>query len=108
MKDHISFWNIQFLNVIMDPMLIIGLILVLIGTFIWGWKRYRIIFGVMFLTTGAYSIVATLLVSYFPQPKAQEYHMPTLIAGYIFFIVLSIILGILFTLRQRKLSQVKA
>lgn len=103
MKEHISFWHIQFLNIIMDPILPIGLILVLIGTFIWGWKSYRVIFGVIFLTTGAYSIVATLLVSYFPPPKAHEYHVPTLIAGYIFFTVLSIILGILFTLRQRKI-----
>ena len=106
MKDQISFWNIQFLNVIMDPILIIGLILVLTGTYVWGWKRYRIILGVILLSTGAYSITSTLLVLYAPPSKAEVYHVPTLIAGYLFFTMLSIMLGVLFIIRQRKLSQV--
>ena len=58
------------------------------------------------MAAGVYSIMAALLVIFAPPPTSEGYHVPTLIIGYIFFAMLSIILGLFFIVRQRKLSHV--
>lgn len=106
MKDRLSFGGIKWLNIVANRILLIGLILVLIGTSLWSWQQRRIIFGVVSVAAGVYSIMAALLVIFAPPPTSEGYHVPTLIIGYIFFAMLSIILGLFFIVRQRKLSHV--
>ena len=109
LKEQVSFWRFirgtQWFNIVADPILIIGLILMLIGTYLWSWRRWRIVVGIEILITGIYAGIAALLVSLAPAASTKDIHLPTFIIGYIFFAVLSIVLGVVFIRGQKRLSQ---
>jgi hypothetical protein len=101
----ISLWNVQWLNVLTDPILIIGLLLALIGAVIWNWRQWRLIIGILLLVESLDAVVRAISVSHSPAPPSEFFHAPTFIFGYIFIAALSVLIGVLLIRNHRTMKK---
>ncbi len=102
----ISLWNVQWFNVLADPILIIGLLLALIGTAIWSWRQWRLIIGILILVESLDAVICAISVFNSPAPPSEFFHAPTFIIGYIFIAALSVLIGVFLIRNHRTIKKV--
>jgi hypothetical protein len=93
-KNSISLWNVKWFTVITDPILIIGLLLMIIGTALWSLQQWRLIIGILILIETVDSVARAWSVIYVPAPPSEFFNASIFFVGYIFFGVLSLLLGV--------------
>ncbi len=104
-KPQVPLWDINWINVLADPVLIIGLLLMLIGVTIWNWRQWQIIIGIVMLVMGIDTCVRALSVLHAPGPSSEFFNAPTFLIGYMFLTPILIVLGVFFIRNYKRLSR---